>query len=67
MTTVRLNGQERECPEGTSIAALLQGLGLSPARVAVERNGVIVPRERFSDLILTEGDRLEVVQFVGGG
>ncbi len=65
--TVRLNGQERECPEGTSIAALLQALGLSAARVAVERNGAIVSRDRFSDTVLAEGDRLEVVQFVGGG
>ncbi len=67
MMTVRLNGQDRECPEGMTMGELLQSLGLSAVRVAVERNGAIVSRERFSDTVLAGGDRLEVVQFVGGG
>lgn len=69
MTGVRIlaNGQPRELPEGTSLTEFLEGLRLSSSRVAVEHNGSIVPRERYDDVILAGGDRLEVVTLVGGG
>ena len=67
MIRVRLNGLERELPDGQTLADLLASLDLPPGRVAVEHNGDIVPRTKFPETTLSEGDRLEVVQFVGGG
>jgi len=64
---VLLNGLNRDLHDGQTLRELLESLGLSPERVAVERNGEIVPRDRYADSVLAEGDRLEVVQFVGGG
>ena len=64
---LRINGQEREVAEALRLSDLLLALELPPGRVAVERNGEIVPRGRFQDTALAEGDALEVVQFVGGG
>jgi len=61
-----LNGRERETA-AADIAAILEELDLHQTRVAVERNGEIVPRDRYSATALADGDRLEVVQFVGGG
>ena len=62
-----VNGEDREFPEPFTLAALLEHLSLSSARVAVERNGKIVSSERFGATALQAGDRLEVVHFVGGG
>ncbi len=64
---VRVNGEDRRFPESTSVANLLEQLGVSPARVAVEFNREILPKPRYAETLLHEGDRLEVVQFVGGG
>ncbi|HEV8610083.1 MAG TPA: sulfur carrier protein ThiS [Thermoanaerobaculia bacterium] len=64
---VRVNGDERSFPTGTSIAALLGALGVSTPRVAVERNRAIVPKAVYDSTLLEEGDELEVVEFVGGG
>jgi thiamine biosynthesis protein ThiS len=64
---ITANGEERRIPEGTTLRAFLQALDLPEARVAVEHNGKIVPRERFPSLVLSPGDRLEVVTLVGGG
>lgn len=64
---VSLNGNPRTLVEGTSVSGMLQELELEPARVVVERNREIVPREAFAAAILAEGDVLEIVQFVGGG
>ena len=61
------NGQPREMPDGATLKAFLESLALPPSRVAVERNGSIVPRDRFETTALAEGDRLEVVTLVGGG
>jgi len=61
------NGQQREMPNGATLKAFLESLALPPTRVAVERNGSIVPRERFDSTPLADGDRLEVVTLVGGG
>jgi sulfur carrier protein len=62
-----VNGQEREAPAGTTVAGLLELLGLPEGRVAVERNGRIVPGAEHPATPLAEGDKLEIVQFVGGG
>ena len=65
--TIVLNGERRETPGGTSVLILLDTIGLSPGRVAVEINGRITRREDFAGALLREDDRVEVVQFVGGG
>jgi len=65
--TIVLNGLEHAAPEGASVLALLETLGFAAGRVAVEANGRILRREDFARAILRDGDRLEVVQFVGGG
>lgn len=65
--TITLNGESRELPVGTSISALAEGIGLDPAKVAVERNREIVPRSTLANVILADGDELEIVHFVGGG
>ncbi|HEY7862949.1 MAG TPA: sulfur carrier protein ThiS [Thermoanaerobaculia bacterium] len=64
---VRVNGEERLLPPATTVAGLLQQLGVSTPRVAVERNREIVPKARYADTRLADGDDLEVVEFVGGG
>ena len=62
-----INGREREIPDGSTLSALLNQLGVTKDRVAVERNGDIVPKADYDRAFLAEGDTLEVVQFVGGG
>ena len=62
-----VNGDERSVPEGTTIAELLGSLELEPGAVVVERNREIVPRDEVDEVALEEGDRLEIVRFVGGG
>jgi thiamine biosynthesis protein ThiS len=64
---VRLNGQERNLSEGTTLGGLIRTLGLEPSRIAVERNGEVVPKAHYDAVVLSEGDRLEIVHFVGGG
>ena len=64
---MRVNGDERVFPAGTSVAALLAALQVSTPRVAVERNREIVPRASYGTTVLHENDDLEVVEFVGGG
>ena len=65
-----INGRDREFPElqsGSSLLHLIEILQLKADRVAVERNGDIAPRATWAEVRLEEGDKLEVVQFVGGG
>jgi len=67
---LQINGDERdfsELPASLTLAALVEKLGMKPDRVAVELNHDIVPRDRWAATLLQEGDRLEVVHFVGGG
>lgn len=64
--TITVNGKTRiDVP--ASVADLLTQLRLDPARVAVELNLEILPRDRFAETALSDGDALEIVQFVGGG
>ena len=64
---VVINGQPRAVNAGTTVAALIGELGLGDRKVAVERNREVVPRARHATTVLADGDRLEVVTFVGGG
>ena len=64
---VTLNGAARTFPAPLTFEELLQSLALAGRRLAVERNGEIVPRSRFGDARLADGDRIEVVIAVGGG
>jgi sulfur carrier protein len=64
---VNVNGAPQRFAPNTDIAALLESLQLAGKRVAVERNGEIVPRSRFAQTALVDGDRLEIVVAVGGG
>jgi sulfur carrier protein len=65
--TATVNGDSVELPEGLTVAALLQHLGIKGERVAVERNGAVVRRARHAEEKLEPGDVLEIVSFVGGG
>ncbi|HIU17533.1 MAG TPA: sulfur carrier protein ThiS [Candidatus Avidesulfovibrio excrementigallinarum] len=63
---LQVNGTERDA-SGLTVAALLEQEGFLHDRVAVERNGDIVPRARYADTVLQDGDSVEIVRFVGGG
>lgn len=62
-----VNGKAHECPAGATVSALLEQMALAGRRVAVERNGEIVPRSQHAAAALAEGDQIEVVIAVGGG
>jgi len=65
--TLTVNGEARTLPSGATLDALLQHLGLEPKKMAIERNLEIVPKSLYGETVLDEGDRIEIVQFVGGG
>ncbi len=62
-----VNGENCDVPQGATIAMVLAQLGLSEAKLAVERNREIAPRSTWGTTVLDEGDALEIVHFVGGG
>jgi sulfur carrier protein len=64
---IEINGEPREVASDLTISGLLVSLGLTDRPVAVERNATIVPRAEHASTRLHDGDKLEVVQFVGGG
>lgn len=64
---VYLNGEPAEAPDSATLAGFLDHLGLPRKGIAVERNREIVPKSAYEDTCLSVGDRLEIVQFVGGG
>lgn len=64
---ITVNGERRAVVRGATVADLLADLGVAGKRVAVERNLDIVPRATYDNVVLTAGDTLEVVGFVGGG
>lgn len=66
---LHINGEERDfvVPGAFTLLALVEKLGMKSDRVAIELNRDIVPRDRWAETSLNEGDRLEVVHFVGGG
>ena len=64
---ITLNGEQKECPEGTTVEKLLDIYKIDKNRAAVELNLQIVPRKELSGCMLNDADILEVVTFVGGG
>jgi thiamine biosynthesis protein ThiS len=65
--TISINGEPRQFPAHTTVAALIEVMGLVGKRIALERNGEIVPRSTFATRLLMSGDKLEIVVAVGGG
>ncbi len=65
--TITLNGEPYDLERPMSVVELLATLEIDPRRVAVEHNLSIIKHHRFSDIIVADGDRVEVVNFVGGG
>jgi len=65
--SVSINGEARQFDTSISVAALLEQMQLGGKRIALERNGEIVPRGQFTQQMLADGDRLEIVVAVGGG
>ena len=64
---ITLNGERYEIEQPTSVAELLAKLDIDPRRVAVEHNLTILKRHTFADIVVGEGDTVEIVNFVGGG
>ncbi len=64
---VTINGEERSLARPMSVTAMLDEFGLMAKKIAVERNLEIVPRSTYDDVQVEDGDRLEIVRFVGGG
>jgi thiamine biosynthesis protein ThiS len=62
-----INGEARDLQAAATVAALVEALGLDRRKLAVERNREIVPRSAYAVTPLAEGDRIEIVAFVGGG
>jgi thiamine biosynthesis protein ThiS len=64
---IHVNGETKDIPPGTSVRQLLEILTLNPARVAIEYNLQILPKSKWEETRVVPADRLEIVQFVGGG
>ena len=64
---VHINGEEREVESGLSVTQLLEELEIRPARVVVELNRDVLARDAFATTALKDGDKIEIVHFVGGG
>ena len=64
---LQINGDDRDFGSPLTLAGLVEQLGMKQDRVAVELNRDIVPRNKWQQTNLSEGDRLEIVHFVGGG
>ena len=64
---ILLNGENRALEAGLTLRALIVEIGLDERKVAVERNLEIVPRSTYGETLLQNGDRIEIVEFVGGG
>jgi sulfur carrier protein len=67
VVSIVLNGSARVCNDQATVADLVRDLALEGKRIAVERNGEIVPKSRLAETRLAQGDRIEVVRAVGGG
>ena len=64
---ITLNGDAKDIPDGLTVKTLLEHLAITPERVAVEINEGIVRKTTYGEVAVREGDRVEVVQFMGGG
>lgn len=67
MLTLKINGENRQFPEPLTVAGLIDQLGYTGKRIAIERNGEIVPKSQHVSTELASGDQLEIVVAVGGG
>ena len=67
MLTLKINGETRQFSEALTVAGLIEALGYTGKRIAVERNGEIVPKSQHAATPLASGDQLEIVVAVGGG
>lgn len=65
--TLQVNGEPRTCSSQTQLPQLLEQLGLNPRLIAVEYNGEILHRQFWSQTLMQEGDKIEIVTIVGGG
>lgn len=64
---IYLNGKQEYIPDGTSLAELVRERQYCLDYIAVELNGEIIPKQQYEDTVLYNGDKLEIVSFVGGG
>ena len=64
---VAVNGEMQEFDAPMTVAELMQRLGVEPKKVAIEKNLAIVPRSEHGHAMVDEGDRIEIVEFIGGG
>lgn len=67
MLEIKINGTARQFPEALTVSGLIELLGYTGKRIAVERNGEIVPKSQHGSTLLASGDALEIVVAVGGG
>ena len=67
MLDIKINGESRQFPEALTVAGLIDQLGYTGKRIAIERNGEIVPKSQHAATALASGDQLEIVVAVGGG
>jgi thiamine biosynthesis protein ThiS len=64
---ITVNGESRDVPDGITLSDLIESVGTRSERVAVEVNLEVVPRQRYGERQIREGDAIEIVRFVGGG
>ena len=64
---IKLNGETKDVDDGTTLLSLVEQLSLAPERLAVELNQEVIRRAEWPDVKLSDGDRVEIVHFVGGG
>jgi len=64
---ITINGNQTELDDDSSLQQLLQHLKIGEGRIAIELNGEIIPRSQFQQQLLSKGDRVEIVQAIGGG
>ncbi len=64
---VIVNGETREMPAETTLSAMIELLGLPDERIAIELNKAVIRRSRWDEAVLSDGDAVEIVHFVGGG
>ncbi|MCC2254494.1 sulfur carrier protein ThiS [Ruminococcus sp. CLA-AA-H200] len=64
---IRVNGEDKNLKEGVTLLSFLEQEGYQTARIAVEKNGEIIPKKQYGETLLHSGDSLEIVSFVGGG
>ena len=64
---VIVNGETREMPADTTLSAMIELLGLPDERIAIELNKAVIRRSRWDEAVLSDGDAIEIVHFVGGG